>query len=96
MPRSVIVVYFIVKSSVAPAKVRIIFQMARTSSENRRPSTIIRDNSVHEVYDSVIADLGEYAYLVPKSYIYDKIHERTELCHKTIAYVLNRTRKTNL
>jgi len=66
--------------------------MARTSSENRRESTIVRDNSVHEVYDSVIVDLGEYAYLVPKSYIYERIRERTGLCHKTIAFILNHTK----
>jgi len=82
--------------NLASAKVRIIFEMARTSSENRRPSTIIRDNSIHEAYNDVVSELGEYAYLVPKSYIYDKVGKRTGLCSKTIAYVLNHTRLTEL
>lgn len=69
--------------------------MARVSSENRRDSTIIRDNTVHEAYYEVCRSLGAYAFLVPKSYIYDKIHERCGLCTKTIAYILNHTFPAN-
>lgn len=47
---------------------------------------------MHNIYSDVIKDLGEYAYLVPKSYIYDKVQERTGLCVKTIAYILNHSK----
>lgn len=77
--------------NLANAKVRIYLDMANFSSENRRPSTVIRQNTVHEVYCELIKELGEYAFLVPKSFIYSKINERTGLCVKTIAYVLNHT-----
>lgn len=77
---------------------RIIFLiMARLlckNSDSRRESTVKRHNEIHDVYNDVIAGLGELARLVPKSYIYDKIKERTGLCTKTIAYILNHTRKT--
>jgi len=75
----------------ASAKVRIIFEMARTSNENRRPSTIVRDNSVHNAYKEIMRELGVYAYQLPKSLIYEKLQERTGLCTKTIAYILNHT-----
>jgi len=54
-------------------------------------STIIRDNSVHEIYQEVCKELGEYAFLVPKSYLYNKVREKTGLCAKTIAYIINHT-----
>lgn len=61
--------------------------MARASSENRRKSTIVRYNNVHDEYDNVIKELGKYAALVPKSYIYERISEKTGLCCKSIARV---------
>lgn len=65
--------------------------MARISSENRRISTIIRQNIVHECYLDIIKEIGDYAYLVPRLYIYEKIQKRTGLCTKTIAHILNHT-----
>lgn len=65
--------------------------MARNFGENRKRSTIIRDNAVHEVYEGVCKELGDYAYLVPKSFIYNKVREETGLCTKTIAYIINHT-----
>lgn len=62
------------------------------ATDNRRPSTIIRDNHVHEIYLQVVSELGHLKNAVAKSYIYDIIHERTGLCTKTIAYILNHTR----
>lgn len=67
--------------------------MTRFSNENRRESTIIRDNQVLDAYTEVISDLGEVAYAVSKSYIYDKVRERTGLCTKTIAFVINHVSK---
>jgi len=66
--------------------------MARTLSENMRQSTAVRYRSVHNIYNMVIKDLGEYAYLVPKSYIYGKIREETGLSFRTIARALNNTK----
>jgi len=65
------------------------------ASENRRISTIVRHNLVHDEYKAVTNSLGEYAFLVPKSYIYKLICERTGLCVKTVAYILNHTSKEN-
>lgn len=70
--------------------------MANNSSENRRPSMIIRYNSVHDIYNEVLKDLGRYAHLVPKSYIYEQIHERTGLSSKTISRALNHFTKQNV
>lgn len=65
----------------------------RVNCNERRRSTIIRHNGVHYVYKEIVAGLGEFAHMVPKSYIYDKIRERTGLCEKTIAYILNHTKE---
>lgn len=69
--------------------------MTRFSGKNRRPSTIIRDNLVHMVYDEVCNELGEYSQLLPRNFIYDKIRKRTGLCIRTISYILNHTEKEN-
>lgn len=62
--------------------------MAKFKDE-RRPSTIIRHKQVLQVYGEVLKELGEYSVLVPKSYIYERVRERTGLCAKTIAFVIN-------
>lgn len=67
--------------------------MAKNTELKRRESTIVRHNHVHEVYNDIVCELGKYAYLVPKSYIYSLICERTGLCEKTVAYILNHTHK---
>lgn len=66
--------------------------MART----RRESTEVRYNMIHDVYDKVMEDLGDLRNYVSKSYIYDKIYEKTHLSIKTISYVLNHTRKSDM
>lgn len=35
--------------------------MGRLSSQQRRTSTIVRDNAVHEEYNQLVAQLGELA-----------------------------------
>ena len=37
--------------------------------ERRRPSTIIRDNHVHDLYKQIMCDLGELRNVVAKSYM---------------------------
>jgi len=61
------------------------------ASENKRESTIVRHNIVHNIYNNVLQELGDDAHLVPKSYIYDIICKRTGLCSKTVAFILNHT-----
>lgn len=63
--------------------------MTRFSNDNRRESTIKRDNNVLDVYRDVINELGELACVVSKSYIYEKVKKRTGLCTKTIAFIIN-------
>ena len=65
--------------------------MTRFYGKNRRPSTVVRDNMVHRVYDDVCKELGKCAGLVPREFIYNEIRERTGLCTKTIAFILNHT-----
>lgn len=66
------------------------------ATDNRRPSTIIRDNHVHEIYLQVVSELGNLKNAVAKSYIYDIIHERTGLCIKTsLIYSIIRDIKNN-
>lgn len=64
--------------------------------DGRRPSTIIRDNHVHEIYRQVTSEMGSFKNVVSKSYIYEQIRQRTGLCIKTIAYILNHTKYCNL
>lgn len=66
------------------------------SKTSRRDDTILRDNSIHKAYDEVMKNLGEYRFYVSKSYIYEEIKKRARLSHKTIAYVLNHTKYTEL
>jgi len=66
--------------------------MTKTSNENMRRSTAVRYRSVHDIYNKVIKDLGEYAFLVPKSYIYGRIKEETGLSARTILRALNHMR----
>lgn len=73
--------------------------MAKFSGGNcdgRRESTVKRHDEVHRAYDDVVCHLGDLAQVVSKAYIYDRIRERTGLCTKTIAYVLNHTREIGL
>lgn len=63
--------------------------MTRFCDDNRRESTIKRDNHVFDVYKGIMSELGELAHFVSKSYIYEKIKEKTGLCTKTIAFIIN-------
>lgn len=63
--------------------------MTRFLGKRRKPSTVHRDNEVLNLYDEIVAELGEYAALVPRSFIYEKISDKTGLCIKTIAFIIN-------
>lgn len=70
--------------------------MARINPQQRRTSTIVRDNAVHAEYDNLVAQLGDLINVVSRNYIYDRIKAQTGLCVKTIAYILNHTKSTNI
>ena len=59
--------------------------------KNRRESTKMRDSQVHQLYNEIIHNLGDLASVVSKSYIYQKIQERTRLSIRTISFILNHT-----
>lgn len=42
-----------------------------------RDSSIIKYNEIHDMYDKIIKDLGDMSAYVSKSYIYDKIKDKT-------------------
>lgn len=65
--------------------------MTRFFNDKRRPSTIVRDNLVHKIYNEICQDMGDLSTVVSRQYIYDLVKERTGLCTKTIAYILNHT-----
>ena len=67
------------------AKVQNISDMARFSGKNRKGSTVIRDNEVHQAYHDLCIELGSMSRFVSKQYIYERIRARTGLCHKTLA-----------
>lgn len=48
---------------------------------------------VHDAYSLVMEELGDLADAVSRQYVYEKIKEKTGLCVKTIAYVLNHTER---
>lgn len=70
--------------------------MTRFSGKNRRESTVLRDDKVHEIYAEIRAELGELTDVISRQYIYERIKMKTGLCTKTIAFILNHTIKRNL
>lgn len=60
------------------------------TNKSKRTSTHVRYNLVIGLYNNIIENLGkEVSNAVSKQYIYDKIKDRTGLCTKTIAYIIN-------
>ena len=66
--------------------------MCKLSAENRRESTKVRDEEIRNMYKSILHGLGELAGVVSKTYIYERIRERTKLSVRTISFILNHTR----
>jgi len=65
-------------------------------SDKRRISSVLRDNMVHDIYNEELAKLGELSSYVSREYIYGKIQERIGLSPRTISYIINHTRKTEI
>lgn len=68
----------------------------RLSDKNRRISTILRDNYVLEAYNKGVENLGKFAELVARSYIYDKVSKATGYCTKTVAFIINHCKYSEL
>ena len=66
--------------------------MSKLTENNRRESTLVRDNEVCRIYNQILNELGELRNVVSKSYIYEKIKERTKLSMRTISFIVNHTR----
>ncbi len=58
----------------------------------RRESTLVRDRQVYAIYEEIMDELGELAHEVSRAYIYNRIKERTSLCTKTIAFIINHSK----
>lgn len=57
---------------------------------------MVRYRQVLEAYARVIQDLGDVSTAVSKSYIYDRVSCETCLCTKTVAYVINHCKPSEL
>lgn len=68
--------------------------MSKLCSKNRRESMTVRDNEVHRMYREILHGFGEAANAVSRTYVYEKIHERTKLSVRTISFILNHTEPT--
>lgn len=66
--------------------------MSKLTENNRRESTLVRDKEVCLIYNQILNELGELRNVVSKSYIYEKIKERTKLSIRTISFIVNHTR----
>lgn len=66
--------------------------MKLSEKSKRRESTSIRDNEIHVLYRQIMSGLGELANVVSKSYVYEKIREKTKLSIRTISFILNHTK----
>ena len=65
--------------------------MANMKKINRRLSSVLRDNLVHDMYREEIAKLGEAGMYVSKEYLYGKVGERAGLSIRSVSYILNHT-----
>jgi hypothetical protein len=65
--------------------------MPKLQNKNRRESTSVRDNEIHQLYNSIINELGDLACFVSKSYIYGLIRDKTKLSIRSISFILNHT-----
>ena len=65
--------------------------MSKLQLKNRRESTMLRDNEIHKLYQQILADLGNLANAISRSYIYKQIQEKTKLSIRTISFILNYT-----
>lgn len=68
----------------------------RSKANNRRISSILRDNLVHEIYNEELNKLGDAGNHVSRDYLYNKVKEKTGLSTRTISYIINHTEITKI
>lgn len=51
-----------------------------------------RDNEVHRMYREILHGFGKASNAISKTYVYEKIHERTKLSIRTISFIINHTK----
>lgn len=66
-----------------------------SENNNRRESTSVRDNEIYRLYNTIICELGELSPVVSKSYIYERIREKTKLSIRTISFIINHTKPSD-
>jgi hypothetical protein len=64
--------------------------------DNQSIRVINDHNEVHAIHDELRNQLGELYYAISKSYLYSLISQRTGYCTKSIAYILNHTKLSEL
>ncbi len=64
--------------------------------DNRHECSIVRHNEVHDMYDSIMKELGELRNYVSKTYVYDRIRKKTGFSIRHISRILCHTKKTEL
>lgn len=57
------------------------------------PLVLKHHNEVHAINDELRTQLGELYYAISKAYIYGEISKRTGYCVKSVATILNHTKK---
>lgn len=63
-----------------------------TAMYGERENDIIRNNRIHKLYNEILESLGDLAGYASKSYIYEKIREKTRLTTRTIQKIINHTK----
>lgn len=64
--------------------------MATNYSNNHHyESTNKRYEAVRKIYDDILNELGKFAQLVPRNYIYSLLQEKTGLSTRTLSRILN-------
>ena len=68
--------------------------MTKRRIKDEIPISIIHHhNEVHAINDELRNQLGELYYAISKAYIYGEISKRTGYCVKSVATILNHTKK---
>jgi hypothetical protein len=62
--------------------------------DNQSIRVINDHDEVHAIHEELRTQLGELYYAISKSYLYSLISQRTGYCTKSIAYILNHTKKS--
>lgn len=57
-----------------------------------RDSPVIRDDEIHRLYDEILDELGDFATVVSRNYVYGKIKDRTGLSIRHISRIINHTK----